>query len=572
MARLLLLILVFSLPATAQLPQDVRLEAKLNKRKLLVNSTVEYTLTLYNQTGTNLQAPKFRNATVLTGPSRTMRTSLINGLRSSSISYTWLLKPREPGRLTVGPASIRAGDRTLRSNSQSAEVLPVDADAQAAAPDVFARADVSTVQAYPGQKITLDLHVYSSVRTDKHAIMNEPSFADFFTEAQRNYSGVPVTVIENGREYTRRNLGSLALFPTKTGRLTITPYDLLVNVVHFPTSGNFRRRRNAKIAVSTDTVYIDVRELPQPVPPNFSGGVGKFTFAVEVDRNRMSVDDALEMRLTVSGEGDIKRIKAFDPVDPTIFNVYDPKILREDLYDTAEGTFGRKVMEYQLIPKKNGEYQLRPTLVYFDVDSADYVSITPEVIPMTITGEAGPAFFEPDSIEGVQLRLLPVEGEVPEGKIYGRSATGSLSFWLLFLAPPVLAGSLIGLRTYREKRAGRDPAEVARGRAAKVATARLRAAAAHRQAGEARQFYDAVEGATLGYLRDKYGLSVADASRARIRQKLADAGADASLVSRYDSLLQRCEMALYAGQDGAEDLNETYQTARALIIDTEKLG
>ena len=73
----------------------------------------------------------------------------------------------------------------------------------------------------------------------------------------------------------------------------------------------------------------------------------------------------------------------------------------------------------------------------------------------------------------------------------------------------------------------------------------------------------------LNYLRDKLGLPVAELSRKNIAIRLTAAGAE-SLTDRYDQLLQRCEMALYAGQNSAEDLAHTYGSAKNLIMDTEK--
>jgi hypothetical protein len=88
--------------------------------------------------------------------------------------------------------------------------------------------------------------------------------------------------------------------------------------------------------------------------------------------------------------------------------------------------------------------------------------------------------------------------------------------------------------------------------------------------GAPRPFYDAVEGAIFGYLRDKFHLPVAELSRRNVAEKLTEAGALPELTTRYDKLLKRCEMALYAGQDSADDLADTYREARELITDTER--
>ncbi|MEL7163536.1 MAG: BatD family protein, partial [Bacteroidota bacterium] len=137
--------------ALGQQLQDVSFSAELSKPRMLVNSTVEYSLILRNAQGTNLQAPDFRNFIVLRGPSRSMGTTIVNGVGSSHLTHTWLLQPKREGELGIGTASIRANGRTYRANSKRIEVLPVDATAAAQAPADFLRAELSTDVAYVGQ-------------------------------------------------------------------------------------------------------------------------------------------------------------------------------------------------------------------------------------------------------------------------------------------------------------------------------------------------------------------------------------------------------------------------------------
>ena len=279
MPRIILaaLLLWLCLPAAAQnRTADVAFTATLSKSKMLTNSTVEFSLSLTNAQGSDLKAPAFRDFKVLNGPSRAMRTTLINGVASSSQSFTWLLQPRRAGEFSVEPATIRALGRTYRTNSQAIEVIAADAGTAGLAPDHFLRAEVSTTRAYVGQQIILNLNLYASSNVVSRNIMKEPDFDGFFSQPRRQYDGRPRNTLEGGKEYQVRTLGSIALFPSKIGRLTITPYDMIVGVVRYRNVGTVSRRFMEQLALSTDTLYIDVRELPQPQPANFSGGVGNY--------------------------------------------------------------------------------------------------------------------------------------------------------------------------------------------------------------------------------------------------------------------------------------------------------
>ncbi len=563
--------LVLVVSAVSAQHQDITFVSDLGKDKMLANSTVEYQLTLRNAQGTDPVIPDFKDFIVLQGPNRRMGTSLVNGLSTSYMSFTWLLQPRRTGRLTVEPASIRAAGRTYRANSQTVEVLPVAAGSAGTAPDNFLRAEVSTSEAVVGQQIILNLNLYSTNRPLSRNVMAEPDFDGFYTQARRQFDGSPRPAIENGKEYEVRTLGSVALFPLKSGELTIAPYRIILGIIRFRDGGRFSRRSTEQISLSTDSLRIRVRELPQPRPDDFSGGVGTYRVEVSTNRNDMTTDDALTLRMTVTGQGDVERLTAPSPVDPTIWDVYDPVVLQEEWLDSPSGLFGRKIFEYKLVPKREGNFTIAPALTYFNTDSSAYLSDAPQDFTIRVAGGSGqPTYDTSAEAEELSERVLLPAGEVAAGRRYGSGLSGSPGYWGLFLLPLLLAGGLLSYRSYRSKQASRDPAEVARERAAKLASQRLSVARTHRDKVAARPFYDAVEDALLGYLRDRLEIPGAELGRKTIGPRLLSAGAGADITDRYDRLLQRCEMALYAGQDRADDLAETYEAAKQLILDTEK--
>ena len=556
----------------AQQHQDIAFVAEVDKSKMLINSTVRFQLTLRNASGEQMRLPNFKDFIVLNGPSRSIGTRNINGVFSSYESNTWLLQPKREGTLTIGPATIRAKGRTYRTNSKTIEVLPIDAEAQAAAPDNFLRADISTNTAFVGQQIILDLNLYTTTRETSRNLMQEPDFDGFFAQPRRQYDGRPRTVIENGQEYQRRTLGSLALFPTKSGLIKITPYRMILGTVRYRDVGGMARRYNEQVPLATDTLYLEVAELPQPRPDNFSGGVGSYRFQVQANRNDMTTDDALTFRITITGEGDIQRVEGAPPVDEKDWDIYEPEIIEEEFLDSPTGILGRKIIEYKVVPKRAGIYNLKPELVYFNVDSAAYVSDAPTDFSVTVTGGDGTPTYEIDTTAIVEeaLTLQPATKLSP-GFTYGDEPANHWPFWVLFLLPILVAGGAIGWQQYQQHLEDRDPAEVAANRAAKAAAQRLKSAKAHLEKVEPKAFYDAVENALLGYLKDKFQLPTSELSRKNIKSQLAAAGADDSLIGRYDNLLGRCEVALYAGQSSAGDLAGTYQDARKLIEETERI-
>ena len=569
---ILLLLLTWTTALIAQ-NRDISFSAEVSKERMLRNSTVEYNLTLRNAQGERMTPPDFSNFEILQGPNRSIGTTIINGATTSQMTFSWMLQPKRTGELRIGEAYVVAAGKTYRAPARTITVLEADDDANGAAAENFLRAEVSTDRAYVGQQIILNLNLYASVNPISRNMVREPDLDGFFARPRRRFDAAPENVIINGREYQRRTLASLALFPIKSGTLKIDPYRMVIGAVRTRSSSTFSRRFTEQIPVNSDTLTIEVEELPQPRPDDFSGGVGTYDMEVQIDRSELSTDDALTLVIQVTGQGDVQRLEPPVPVDEGEWNIYDPRTVQEQFLDSPSGMFGRKTFEYQLVPKRAGSYTVAPTLRYFNTETERYEALTPERFPVRVTAGSGQKTYTIDTsaatAAATPLELRPAP-PLPPGRRYDEDFSRQPVFWALLLLPLLLGGGLIGYGRYRQQLEDRDPALLARQRAGKVATARLREARTHLQQVEPRAFYDAVEGAVLRYLRDRFNLRVADLGRSNIRQVLAAAGADTELTERYDRLLQRCEMALYAGQDSAADLGDTYAQAEDLITETER--
>jgi len=492
--------------------QDITFDAKLSKQRMLLNSTVEYQVTLRNATGDDFKTPDFKGFTVLSGPGRSMGKSIINGVATSYQSYTWLLQPNRTGRLTVGPASIRSNNRTYRTNSQSVEVLPVDAQLAALAPDNFLRLELDTDTAYVGQQVIMNLRLYTTDNVVSRNLVAEPNLDAFFSFPRRQFDGRSQNVLENGKEYLARTVASVALYPLKNGGITIDPFRMLLGVIRYRNpQSTFSRRYTERIPLQTDTTQLFVADLPGPRPMNFSGGVGTYRLQVSVDKEELTTDDAITLRMSISGEGDVKRITAPVPVDEKDWVVYDPEVLSEEFFDGPTGMYGKKVLEYKIVPRRAGEYDLQPTLNYFDVDSSAFVNLHAADYQVTVTGGTGQVYVEDEVVaDSANVLTLREGGKIGSLKRYGQSKIGRGAFWSLTTFPILLFVGLYAYTAHRRRIAEMDPAELARNQAAKLANRHLKSAREHLRTTSPKAFYDAIEDALLGYLRDKFQLPVAE--------------------------------------------------------------
>ena len=79
--------------------------ASVNKNKVGVNEQFSLTFTV-NDSGDKFQAPVLSDFTVLSGPSTSSSTTIINGKVSKENSYTYYLRAKKVGLFTIGSASI----------------------------------------------------------------------------------------------------------------------------------------------------------------------------------------------------------------------------------------------------------------------------------------------------------------------------------------------------------------------------------------------------------------------------------------------------------------------------------
>ena len=95
MMRMYLMTWLMLLGVSGALGAQVTFEAAADARRVLENSYIEVSFTLSNAQGAQFTAPTFEHFLVVSGPSRSISTSMINGAVTRTQKYTYTLKPRK---------------------------------------------------------------------------------------------------------------------------------------------------------------------------------------------------------------------------------------------------------------------------------------------------------------------------------------------------------------------------------------------------------------------------------------------------------------------------------------------
>lgn len=593
-----LLKIIFFLLSLASFADDTRFTASVSKNEVAAGERFQVTFQL-NTSGSGFTAPSFDKFSVLSGPNQSTSMQWINGAMSSSISYSFILAASQEGEFTIGPASIKANGKTYSSGPVKIKVVKGAAQ-QPQQPKsqqqpntstqgvnvseyVFIKLYLDKSRAYLGEQVIATYKIYMRANPVSNDVERLPTFNGFWTQEvelpqQANIS----QEVLNGIAYNVAVLKQTILFPQRTGKLEVQP--LALNIV-LRVQDNSRQRsifdqffgayRDVKYTVTSNTAYVEVMALPENGKPGgFSGAVGKFTMESSLSKNLVKTNEAVNLKISINGKGNIKLIEPFEISFPADFETYDPKT-NDRISATSSGLSGKKEFDYLVIPRHSGNFTIEPfSFSYFDPSSKQYVTLPSG--EMKIAVEKGEekepvSAFSPMSREDVKFLGKDIR--------FIKSGTGGLkeknnyffhsfNFYALLSAP--FLGFLL-LLFFRKKYESyhSDVIGLKSRRATRVATRRLSVAKKALGANEKIRFYEEVFKALYGYLSDKLTIPVSDLSKENISEVLKKRSVSDEVISHLTDVLARCEMARFAP---ARDVPEqqVYENAVSIISKIEE--
>jgi hypothetical protein len=577
---------------------------------------IEYVL---NTQGTDFRCDleSAQGVRILAGPSTStsQSISIINGQRTSSVrtSFSYYVTADHEGTVTLPAASVKVGDKTYTSRAASLKVLPADESSKAAAQsgsnssqqssarqgqsagvskeDVQLDIALSKTSVYEGEPVLASVKLY--FKNQRVSNISEVKLPDF-----EGFTVQDIDVPENqqaqlerykGANYSSYLLKQSLLYPQHAGTITIPSATLTadVQVVVSRRAGGFfdfpmDYTQTVQVPATSAAKTITVKPLPAGKPASFLGGVGNFTMKAQLSRDRIQANEALTYRIEIEGTGNLKYMRDPQPEFPADFEVYDPKV-DLNVKATTAGVSGKKVIEYTLIPRYAGTFQIPAVeMSYFDPKSGTYKTLTTEAFTLTVdkgadgSGAGGNGSGVSDFSGTNQERLKMLGSDIryrhplelsdlrrDESPLYG-----TLAYWLFFLVP-ALAFLILAVIYRRQLRLNAD-LDLKRTRGAnKVAVRRLKEAAAALRDKNVAQFYASVHKSMLGYVSDKLRIPMSELSRDNVEQRLAQHGATDEQVQRYVEVLSTCEYARYAPSDDARAMDDLYARATAIINDLE---
>lgn len=566
--------------------QGIKVEATVSEAMVFSGEYVEYKVTISGSGFKRLSKPSLPTEIqgfriVSTNPSTSRSIQIINGKTSSSYSYGYYLVAEKAGNYTIPPVAIEIDGKQQFTNAIDIEVVDRNAaasanssgDASSSAskqPDIYLEMEVDDTTPVVGQQLVINLVLYFKNTVDIQSYSPVPGWkAEGFWKEELNNPSRPTTegVIINGERYRKAQLLQYALFPSKSGKLTISPFEIGVNVRYNrnnrdPFSSVFggfgTNQRNIKL--ESNELSLDVKNYETPEGVVDVGAVGNFKISRNLSISDVTEGETIEVLTQFSGEGNVPLVIRPEYDLPESVEIYEPQ---EKLSINRNGgkISGRKVFSELVVARTPGEYAIPAVkLGFYDPDRKRYRVVELDALEFSVTPDA--RIRSNAALSNNNLGVQPYYGLVN-----WQNAAQEKPFSLMYILFALSAVLLIGGVSYRLylNRVESDTGFARSRSASKKAKERLQQAEESGQRGEIKMAYGLLHQALAGYLTDKTNQPEVGLSDAQLTELALKYGLSTETQKPLRYLLDKCSTIRFAPMTSLDDLKSDIETAEGLI-------
>ena len=562
---------------------QVNFTTKLSKNRLGLNERVKVEFSV-DKSGDNFIPPKFEKFRIVGGPSQSIRNSWVNGKRSYSKTYSYFLSPIEKGSFEIGQASIEVDGEIYKTlPTQIIVTSAVDKPTNPNDPNYLADkkihlvAELSNNNPFLNEAISVVYKLYVSPDTgvDNWRELEAPRYANFWSNNIDIKSLNVQNGTYNGEPYRFVVLRRTLLYPQKTGTLKIEPLTLDISV-QVPSNrrdffGNLISSSVNK-TVSSGSSLIEVKLLPSDNKPNdFSGAVGDFSFEIKSDKKELLIDEAFQLSLIVSGNGNFNLFDDPKISLPNSLEVYEPEKI-SNVSVKANGIKGKVNNKYTIVPNNPGKYTIPEIkFSFFNPKLEEYKTIYSDPIYVDVEGSYNNLIEPKGIIEKNKIQLSQNQFSSFKTKTKFTKANqdiffNSINYWILFSSPFILCFIIFLLnkiaRNYNSKKV--DELKLARNLTIKLLDK------SKTLIGNKEEFYESIDKALTTYLKIKLNLKNSEFKKEDIRIKLSQIQLEKKTMDLLFEIFENCQLARYTPLN-IDAMSEDYKKAKLFLELIEKI-
>jgi len=524
----------------------------------------------------------------------------INGKMSITKSQAYYYLAAKEGTFTIPP--IRVSNKDKEAVSDPVTITIVKSAVQPAVPkkqsqtnlpdtgeDLFLRTIVSKKTVYQNEPVIVSYRIYKSARVNltNYGINKLPETVGFWAEEIDigNQPKIWEEVI-NGQKFVLADIKKTILFPASSGEKSVGTLGIDCNI-RVPTQ---RRSNDIFDSFFNDPFFtrtvrktifsqpVKIKVLPLPTvnkPEKFSGVVGRFKLDSSVDKSLVKTNEAITLKIKISGSGNIKIIPQPDVLIPNDFQQYEPKTT-ENIVRNEDGVSGSKTFEYILVPRFPGEQRIKSvTFNYFDPYAKTYKTLTTPEFLINVEKGGDELVSMGSGLSKEEVRLVGQDIRYIKLNTNSFSQAGfkiykSFLFFALLFIPLFLLIASVGYNKHLEKLT-KNVAYARSRRANTMAMRRLSKARGLLAENTQKEFFAEVSRALLGFAADKLNLSEAGIISTELEELLNHRHLDSSIVNQYIELIQACDFQRFAPATITKtEMHMFYTKAKEAIINLEK--
>ena len=298
-------------------------------------------------------------------------------------------------------------------------------------------------------------------------------------------------------------------------------------------------------------------------------------FSASIDKDKVKANEAITLKVKISGTGNLKLINSPKINFPVDFEVYDPKSTDSQVA-SENGQTGSKSFEYLIIPRHAGDYVIQPfNFSSFNPATGKYKTESSKEFKIHVDpgnkeqSQTVTSAYSKEDVRfiGKDIRYLKQNQYKITQK--DRFFYGTLNFWMYYILTIFIF--LIIVVIYRKKIKENANIQLVRTKKAnKIAKKRLKKAKEYLKQNKSEDFYKAVLSSIMGYLSDKLNIPLADLNRDKAVETLKDKNVKQETTDELIKILDTCEFAQYAPSSTKETIADVYSNAAQLMGQFEK--
>lgn len=302
--------------------------------------------------GDNIKFPKIDkvDGNIVQNLGTSTSLTIINGKKNKSVKRSFRIFPTK--NFILPSFDINIDGKTFSTKSLKVQKIK---QKQTISKDYYLELKTQKDQLYVGESsIVTIVFGYKKDLNIVDLSLNKPRFENFW-----------VKNLDNNKKYEKDGFAyqeiNFLVTPQIEGNLTISPVQVIVTTLQDDKSNHlFFSSPTVNKKIVSNEINFSIKALPQSLSL-----IGKFNIEASVDKNQLSTNEALSLKVHVYGNGNINDIKKFelDIPNATIYT-NEPKI--EFLGNEEENKFDF-VQTFSIV--SNSDYTIKPLVIeYFDKD------------------------------------------------------------------------------------------------------------------------------------------------------------------------------------------------------------